>query len=198
MRRDLARPREASLMLFRVFTLLAVLALAVSTWLLSTPGRAPGAASPAKQALRPAYYLKDAVLTEYDADGAPSIRISAERIDQIARSNEVDLHNIRVDYQAPSGTAWVMVGDFAHVRPGGKVVDMWGNIRLEGVNLDRTGAPVIRTQTMTYDVTASIASTESDVQIEFLRHTLTARGLVANLRERTVRLESRVNGRFRP
>ena len=34
--------------------------------------------------------------------------------------------------------------------------------------------------------------------IYFLLHTLTAHGLVANLRERTVRLESRINGHFHP
>jgi len=43
-----------------------------------------------------------------------------------------------------------------------------------------------------------VASTKSDVRIDFGQHTLTARGLVANLKERTVRLESRVNGRFLP
>jgi hypothetical protein len=36
------------------------------------------------------------------------------------------------------------------------------------------------------------------VRIDFERHTLTARGLIANLKERSLRLESRVNGRFLP
>jgi lipopolysaccharide export system protein LptC len=34
------------------------------------------------------------------------------------------------------------------------------------------------------------------VRIDFGGHILTARGLIANLKERTVRLESKVNGRF--
>ena len=37
-----------------------------------------------------------------------------------------------------------------------------------------------------------------EVRVDFLRNTLTARGLVANLREHTIRLESRINGRFKP
>lgn len=185
-------------MLFRIFTLLAVLALAVSTWLLSSPGRTPSAGPASGRAERPGYYLKNGVMTEYDEHGDPSIRISAERIEEVARTNEVNLYNIRVDYQAPGGTAWFMVGDVAHVQPGGKVVDMSGNVRLQGLEQDRQATPVIRSDTLTYDVTASIASTKSDVRIDFLEHTLTAHGLVANLKERTVRLESRVNGRFHP
>jgi lipopolysaccharide export system protein LptC len=51
---------------------------------------------------------------------------------------------------------------------------------------------------MSYDVPDSIASTKGDVRIDYEGHTLTAHGLVANLKERTVRLESKVNGRFHP
>jgi lipopolysaccharide export system protein LptC len=49
---------------------------------------------------------------------------------------------------------------------------------------------------MRYDVARSLATTNSDVRIDFGGHILTARGLIANLKERTVRLESKVNGRF--
>ena len=66
------------------------------------------------------------MLTDYDIAGNPSIRIEAERIDQIAHGNEVALYNVRVNYQAPNGQNWVMVGDVAHVQPGGKVIDVVG------------------------------------------------------------------------
>ena len=83
-RRHAARPRRAALMLFRVFTVLAVVALVISTWILSSPARrAVELERSANQADLPGYYLKNAVLTDYDAAGAPSIRIEAERIDQI-------------------------------------------------------------------------------------------------------------------
>ncbi len=185
-------------MRFRLFTLLAVLALALSAWFLSSPTRMPGAGSAARRAENPGYFLKDGVLTEYDVNGNPSVRIAARRIDQIPHSDEIELHDIRVDYQAPGGEAWVMVGDRARVRPGGTVVDVSGNVELQGADSNRAGAPVIRTDTLTYDVTRSVASTDGDVRIDFLLHTLTARGLVANLREHTIRLESRINGRFHP
>ena len=81
------------------------------------------------------------MLTDYDAAGAPSIRIQAERIDQIDHGPEVALYNVRFDYQAPNGQAWIMFGDAAHVEPGGKVVDVAGNVRTRGPGSRDTPAP---------------------------------------------------------
>lgn len=185
-------------MLFRVFTVLAILALIISTWIVSSPARRPQAKTDAQQADLPGYYLKNAVLTDYDEDGSPGIRIEAQRIDQIAHGNEVALYNVRVLYQPPNGQSWVMVGDVAHVEPGGQVIDVTGNVRLQGEATGREGAAVIHTDALSYDVAAGVATTKSDVRIDFAQHTLTARGLIANLKERTLRLESKVNGRFHP
>jgi lipopolysaccharide export system protein LptC len=52
--------------------------------------------------------------------------------------------------------------------------------------------------TLTYDVDSAVASTKGDVRIDFGKHVQTARGLTANLKDQTIRLESRVNGRFHP
>jgi LPS export ABC transporter protein LptC len=183
-------------MFFRVFTILAVAALVISTWIVSSPAHRPSSISSARQADLPGYYLKNATLTEYDLSGAPSIRIEAQRIDQVDHGNEVQLYNVRVNYDAPGGGMWVLFGDTAHVLPGGKIVDVTGNVRLEGEGLASEGTAVIHTDTLRYFVSDSVATTNSDVRIDFAGHVLTARGLFANLKERTVRLESKVNGRF--
>ncbi|HXI47471.1 MAG TPA: LPS export ABC transporter periplasmic protein LptC [Steroidobacteraceae bacterium] len=185
-------------MFFRVFTVIAVAALVISTWILSSPSHLPLTPGAGKPADLPGYYLKHAVLTDYDASGAPSVRIEAERIDQIAHGNEVELYNVRLNYDAPGGQAWILIGDTAHVQPGGKVIDVAGNVRLQGENPGTPGTAVIRTDLLSYNVPEGIASTKSDVRIDYGGHILTARGLSANLKERTMRLESKVNGRFLP
>jgi LPS export ABC transporter protein LptC len=185
-------------MLFRIFTVLAVTALAISTWILSSPAKRPHPVSAAGKADLPGYYLKNTVLTDYDEAGAPTIRIEAERIDQVAHTPEVVLNNVRVNYLAQNGQNWVLFGDIAHVEPGGKAVNVSGNVRLQGESADHLPGAVVHTDALTYDVTNSVASTKSDVRIDFGAHTLTAHGLVANLKERTMRLESKVNGRFQP
>jgi LPS export ABC transporter protein LptC len=185
-------------MLFRIFTLLAVVALVISTWILSSPVRRPKPTSDAAKGDLPGYYLKNTVLTDYDEAGMPTIRIEAERIDQIGHTPEVVLNNVRVNYLSQNGQNWVMVGDVAHVQPGGKAVDVSGNVRLQGESTDHSPGAVVHTDALTYDVTESIASTKSDVRIDFGAQSLTGRGLLANLKERTLRLESKVHGRFQP
>jgi lipopolysaccharide export system protein LptC len=185
-------------MLFRAFTLLAVIALGIGTWILSSPARKPQQDAGAGRTDLPGYYLKNAVLTDYDAAGAPSIRIVAERIDQIAHSTEVALSNVQVNYQAPGGQPWLLVGDTARVEPGADVVDVNGNVRLQGEPAPGESTAVMHTDALSYNVPASVATTQSDVRIDFGGHTLTARGMVANLKDRTIRLESKVNGRFQP
>jgi LPS export ABC transporter protein LptC len=183
---------------FRIFTLLAVLALGVSTWILSSPSRRPTQATAGASVSLPGYYLKNAVMTDYDENGAVSVRIHADRIDQVDHGPEVALTNVRVDYQSPQGQAWVLLGDTGRVETGGKVVDVAGNVRLEEQSPEHAGTAVLHTDTLRYDVTKALATTQSDVRIDFGLHTLTARGMVANLKDRTMRLESKVNGRFHP
>ena len=185
-------------MLFRALTALAVAALVIISWILSSPSHRPTTPGAGKQADLPGYYLKNAILTDFDESGAPSTRIEAERIDQVAHGNEVALYNVRVNYDAPGGMNWVLLGDTAHVQPGGKIVEVSGNVRLQEETTGSAETAVIHTDTMTYDVPDSIASTKSDVRIDYAGHILTARGLSANLKARTMRLESKVNGRFLP
>jgi LPS export ABC transporter protein LptC len=184
--------------LFRFFTVVAVAALIIITWNLTSPAHRPPSEGGGKGTDLPGYYLKNAILTDYDISGAPSLRIEAERIDQVDHGNEVQLYNVRVNYDAPGGQTWVLFGDTAHVQPGGKIVDVSGNVRLQEETAGRIGTAVIRTDTMSYDVPESIATTKSDVRIEYGGHILTARGLTANLKARTLRLEQKVNGRFLP
>src|ERR1700678_1773441 len=134
-------------MAFRIFTLLAVIALGVSTWILSSPSHRPAEGGPASPPL-PGYYLKNAILTDYDENGAPSIRIHADRIDQVDHGPEVALYNVRVDYQSPGGQSWVMLGDTGHVETGGKIVDVAGNVKLTETSADQAGAPGLHPDTL--------------------------------------------------
>lgn len=185
-------------MLFRVFTVLAVIALAISTWILSTPERLGRGGPATRPAPHMGYYLNDAVLTDYGTDGAPSVRIQAARIDEVGRGGQVALHGIHVTYAAPGGESWVMSGDRAQIEPGGKAVDVQGDVQLRGTDPNRPGKAIIRSDRMRYDVADAIASTPDDVRIEFGGESLSARGLLADLKRRVVRLESNVNGRFLP
>ena len=182
-------------MFFRLFTVLAVTALAISTFL-SSPAHRPAPAYPTVRTELPGYYFADAVLTDYDAAGTAGIRLDALRIDQIDHGDEIVLSDVRLHYQPPNGQRWVLTGTKGRVEPGGKIIDMSGDVRLQGEDTAHAGTAVVLTDALRYDVPASLVTTRSDVRIEFGAQTLNARGLAANLKERTMRLEQKVNGRF--
>jgi LPS export ABC transporter protein LptC len=71
-------------------------------------------------------------------------------------------------------------------------------VKLEEEDAGHAGTAVLHTDTLHYDVAAGIATTQSEVRIDFGPHALNGRGLIANLKDRTMRLESKVNGRFQP
>jgi LPS export ABC transporter protein LptC len=183
-------------MLFRIFTLVAVLALGVSTWILTSPLHRPLPTATTTAADLPGYYLKDTIMTDFDATGEPSMHLQAQRIDQVDHGTEVALSDVRIDYHTPNGQNWTLVGDFARVEPGGKIIDVSSNVHLQGESTEHAGTVIVRTDTLSYDVPESIATTQSDVRIEFGPQVITAHGLIANLKERTMRLESKVNGHF--
>jgi len=183
-------------MLFRLFTVMAVVALAVSTWFLSSPGRRPDVATEAAPEHLPGYFLKDALLTDFDADGRPTLTLKAERIDQVDHSSEVALTDVRVDYRTPGGQNWTMFGDTGRIRPGGDVIDINGNVRLQGDGTSVAGTAIVHTDALTYDVARSIVTSQEEVRMELGAHTLSAHGLRADLKERTLHLEPKVNGRF--
>ena len=185
-------------MVLRILTVLALAALAIGTWILSNQSRIQRTAQAPRPPNMPGYYLKGTVMTDYNLAGAPSVKIAAERIDQIVPGTDVELLNVRLDYQTDAGQLWVMVGDKAHVQQGGKVVDVSGNVQLQGLDQGRQGPAVVTTDHISYDIKSAEVYTDSDVRIAFGDHSLTARGLVARLKERTMRLESRVYGRFTP
>ena len=186
-------------MLFRIFTILAVAALAISTWILTSPRHRVQPENAAGKGSLPGYFLKNANLIDYDVTGAPGLRIEAERIDQVVQSDLVQLYNVKVNYQPPSGESWTLVGDTAQLTPGAKVVNVQGNVKLTGEAVGRDSEiPVVRTDTLSYNIADGIVSTTADVSLEFGPHILMARGLVANLKDQTMRLEYKVNGRFHP
>jgi len=76
------------------------------------------------------------------------------------------------------------------------VVNLIGNVRIHGAIADTLPEAVIETQTLEFDTRNSTARTDDDVTITLGSRLLTARGLNADLKQRHVRLESRVHGLF--
>lgn len=172
--------------------------LALGSWWLANRERDRGAPAAATQAA-PAYYLRDAVLEQTDETGRVELRLVAERAEQDPQTRDVRLETLRVDYflVAPERT-WVMTAAEGQLPPDSRVVQLQGDVRLQGTEAKRTRAATIRTERLRFDVDRSLATTADPVRIELVPHALEGRGLRADLRNDRVELESEVHGRFQP
>jgi len=110
----------------------------------------------------------------YDAAACPPF-VSSERIDQVAHTPRVVLSNVRVNYLSQNGQNWVMFGDVAtcsRAVRGGRVGQRPAASESADPLAGRGGAQPMRS----LRVTGSIASTKSDVRIDFGAQSLTGRG----------------------
>jgi len=153
------------------------------------------AATPQDQ---PGYFLTGATITDTDADGVPHVRIDAARIEQIPADNGIRLIDLKLTYAAAPDQDWLVTADRGLVPAASETVQLIGNVRIHGMLESAQPEVVIQTQTLAVDTQASTARTDDDVTIQFGSRSLEARGLDADLKQRHVRLESRVHGLFPP
>jgi LPS export ABC transporter protein LptC len=169
-------------------------ALAVSYGVLTRRDDDDGA-SVAKPA-QPGYYLEDAVIIETGLDGKPRVKLSARMIQQDARDESIDLSDVRVDYTAAPSRHWLLTATHGYIPPNSQRIVFKGNVQIEESTSE--DAPRVSADTMELDMLKNIVRTDSPVQIAFGPHTLTSRGLWADLKGEKLRLESNVNGHFAP
>ncbi len=182
-------------MIPRILLLVALLALAV---LLLGPGEPDDALRPAGAPEPPRYYLRDATVTEFGADGQVSLELAADRAVEDPDAGRVLLERVVLDYVAEPARRWHVTADRGALDREATTFELEGNVRLAGDGEAPGSTAVLRSQRLSFDSLAQVATTSEDVELDFGRHVLRARGLRADLKGETLRLESAVNGRFNP
>lgn len=162
------------------------------TWL----GREP--VTPAAPPVRPGYYLTGVDLEEFGADGGLRVGLQSARADEDPASGIVRLSDVAVNYHSPAGQLWVLTAETARVPQGGRVVDFEGDVLLAGVPAGRGAAAELRTARLSLDTVAEQAESREPVELAFGRHRIEARGMRADLKGGSLRLESDVHGLFTP
>lgn len=142
---------------------------------------------------QPAYYLKDAIVTETEPTGAPSLRLIAERIEQQPADNSIELHSVRVDYLKVPDKRWYLSAQRGLVPPDSRVIQFVGNVELRPI--DGPASTFLRTEELSVDSDRNIAyTTTSPVDIRFGTYSMHVKRFEADLKTEKVRMES-VNGR---
>jgi LPS export ABC transporter protein LptC len=192
----------------------AVIAAMVLAWLFGrTGGDDTGADATGAPPLDPGYGARDAEVIETGYDGRERYRLRASVIRQQTESGVIDLENLEMNYHratapgafgAPAGDrndpdeVWHLTSERGQIRADGDDVQLEGNVLLTGPAPD-TGEPLtLSTESLRINTPTEFIETEAPVKLRWSGHELTGRGMTADLKAGTLRLESDVNGHFTP
>lgn len=167
--------------------------LAIGYSVLTDRGTREAQTPPAEQQ---GYYVKDATIIDTGVTGQAQWTLKAAVIEQNLRDDSISLRDVQVDYAPELDKRWLLSADSGYIPPDSRVIDFNGNVLVRPA--DQEPAFALRTSTLRVDTQQSIASTKSDVVVEMNRQHLGARGLWADLKRESVRLESKVHGEFNP
>lgn len=144
---------------------------------------------------RPDYFLNDAVISQTQEDGSPSLRLTARRVEQDPSSGAISLHQVRADYQQ-SEHQWVLTAERGYVPPDSRLLQLHGEVELRPS--DRAEQSFLHTDALEIDTLKNLAySTASPVRARVRDSEVTARGLRADLNTEIIELEG-VRGRLTP
>lgn len=147
---------------------------------------------------QPGYSARDAELIETGADGRPLFRLNAETIRQRAQDDSVDLDKVHMSYRGERSSQWSMTAKHGTVRENNEHIELDGDVRVTGVLPGTSDLAVIRTEKLSFDTRAEIANTREPVILSFGSREIHAVGLIANLKDEHVKLESDIHGRYSP
>lgn len=142
---------------------------------------------------QPAYYLKDAVITETEPDGSPKLRLIADRIEQQPKQRGFALDTVRVDYLRVPGKQWFLSADRGFMPEDSRQVQFAGDVELRPT--EGPASTFLRTDELTIDTERNLAyTTTSPVAMRFGNYSMTVKRFEADLKTEKIRMES-VHGR---
>lgn len=189
-----------------------VLAVLVVIGLLSLLGQGPAVPSlglgapPTPEEQATAYAADDARLVQTDATGTPVYRLQAKSLEQKPDSETVFADELTLDYAPPAGSSTATVGGMPWTltarkgeMPGGTLtMKLSGNVKLVGQPAGWRSPLRFETQGLDFDIERQFAQTKLPVNFYSGPRRVSSRGLSADLKRGTLRLESSVHGRFPP
>jgi len=143
---------------------------------------------------QPGYYLKDAVVTQTQADGSIGMRLVTSRIEQQSRDDSIVMTKVRVDYYQVAGQQWILSADQGFVPADSRVVQLTGDVSLRSAaNPDDS---FLRVDALAIDTARNVAySTSSPVVMQSGPYRMTVQSFEADLKEEKIRAKT-VQGRF--
>jgi lipopolysaccharide export system protein LptC len=184
-------------MIYRLVVALVVVGIIVGTVLLGRQQGGSSTKTPVEATDGVAgYAARKAVLVETGADGRPIYTLNADLIRQRPNDRRVQLDVVQMTYRASDGNEWKVRADSGQIRDDGEQIELYGHVHVDGLLPGSDEPAQIQTSVLTLDTRNEIVRTKAPVVLKWGARQLEASGLEANLKSRSVKLESRVHGFF--
>jgi lipopolysaccharide export system protein LptC len=185
-------------MTYRLIAILAFVALIVGVVVLSG-GERQGAAPVAVEAPPdPGYSAKKARLVQTGPDGQPLYTLDADEVQQLPQTGLINLQQVVLGFKDSSGNQWTARGKRGELAQNSGMVKLAGDVHVSGIVPGTSEPAEFTSEHVAFDTNSQIVTTDDPVTLTMSGRKLDAQGMVANLKERHVQLESSVHGSYRP
>lgn len=189
-------------MIYRIALALALIALVVGSLLLG--GSRERAPSPLVTREVPreqeGYAARHARLVQTGPDGQPMYTVEADAMQQHPSAGTVELTQVHVTFKDDGGHTWDAVGDQGSLGQTTGQVDLVGHVKIHGLLPGTREQAHLETHRLQVDTQTQLVRSREPVTMRNAdsRYVLQSRGLVANLKNGHVELESAVHGTYKP
>jgi LPS export ABC transporter protein LptC len=175
--------------------MLVLAILAAATWIATWPREDTSPPVDRSGETEPlGYYARGARVTGTDEQGRPTYRIFADRLDELPGEDGLELTGVNVDYQPADATPWTLTAATAKYARDGSRLDLKGDVEARSAPADGSRAMRFATERLLFSPDTSRAESDGAVQIRVGDWQLAGIGLRADLKERTLALESVEHG----
>ena len=186
-------------MTYRLIAIVAFVTLLIGVVILSGGERQGAAPVPVDEALPdPGYSAKKAHLIQTGPDGAPLYTLDAEEVQQQPQAGLIDMQQVVMGFKDSSGDRWTARGNHGQLEQNTGIVKLEGAVHVSGIVPGTEDPAEITTEHASFDTNTQIVDSRDPVTLLMTGRKLDATGLVLNLKERHLQLESLVHGTYHP
>jgi LPS export ABC transporter protein LptC len=183
-------------MIVRIFLTLFLLAIASGSLFLGGEHRSAETRAAASRPMDLGYGARDAQLIETGADGLARYTLNAKLIEQHPKDQSVQLQTVHMILNDADGHRWTVDAQRGDIAGDGANIYLTGNVHVSGL-LPGTDQPAdLTSERVSFDTRANIIKSTDPVTFSWAGRQIHSVGMVANLKDSHVQLESAVHGIF--
>jgi LPS export ABC transporter protein LptC len=142
----------------------------------------------------PGFSAVHAQLIETGEDGLPLYRLDAERIEQPRPQGTIFMTDPKLDYQPEPGNHWTLTAQHGEMPQDARSADLTGQVHAEGLPSGSDTLVRIDTEELHLDMTQQIATSPTNVRVDWGGNRLSGHGMRADLKNDNLQLASKVRG----